>query len=197
MRDVSRSCCEKLTGLYPIAVTEIDKLLSDVKDMSASEKNAIESLRAILKMAPDGAHCEGLRMAWLKLQFCIAQSPAMIPVAKFQALGAVLRDIYYSSELIDRFEDRLDTATSLKFLFYKQTSLMEHLKDILEGESELCRYMGVFAFLSSEFIDNVTKIWPLEVITILIQAKPCEYPQYWLRYRSMLNHWSGCLNHCT
>ncbi|KAI8909134.1 Nck-associated protein 1 [Gorgonomyces haynaldii] len=60
------------------------------------------------------------------------------------------------------FGSMIQDHSSLKDLFFFQTVIHEHIKEILEQPSELFKYLEVFGSVASDFGSNCTNFWPQE-----------------------------------
>lgn len=95
-----------------------------------------------------------LLYSWLRYEHYALASPPSFP-----AFGQMSK-LLLLAPFLDDFQCSCNDLASLKGLFYHQNSLLDHLKLILDSDSDLLKYVDALGVVGSDFEDIVTTLSP-------------------------------------
>lgn len=74
-----------------------------------------------------------------------------------------MNEIYTRSRYIDTLQEVVQTAGSLKFLYYYRPLLQDHWEEVFRTAPDQIRFCWVYPRLAGEFCKNAVSYYPQEV----------------------------------
>ena len=115
----------------------------------------------VMEMAAKGEFIS-LRVNIMRLQVFASLSSDLVNAQLLKNFIEPLSQVFHETLWLDCFDHCLDEATSLKTLFFYQSSIQDLIKDAFEQKAHFLRYIGNLGCISDEFVGNVYDAWPIE-----------------------------------
>jgi hypothetical protein len=164
--EILKQSFHNISDLYPIVVEEIGRILEEPDCLAEAEKQIIDTLLEGFKETPNETDFQGFRLSWLRFQL-FTNINNKTSINRFPNLSEVMNTFQKDSVWVDMFDSMIAEQSSLKQLYWKQSAIHEHIKDILEsGSNRNLKYPVGFCFIASDFNDIVTDIWPIQCVTV-------------------------------
>ncbi|KAJ3304966.1 hypothetical protein HDV03_002196 [Kappamyces sp. JEL0829] len=154
--------------LYPKLNQQVQLLISD-GELSNPELEIAKTFGQSFSSRPIEDDYKDIRMNWLRFQMFSGLNQKA-NMSRYTPVAKLFEEFYRISEWIDDFDKKLLEVATLRSLFFKQSSLFELAKEILEGSETSQRYVVSIGMIAADFSDNTSELWPYEETNISVHT---------------------------
>ncbi|KAJ3365930.1 Nck-associated protein 1 [Kappamyces sp. JEL0680] len=154
--------------LYPKLNQQVQLLISD-GELSNPELEIAKTFGQSFSSRPIEDDYKDIRMNWLRFQMFSGLNQKA-NMSRYTPVAKLFEEFYRISEWIDDFDKKLLEVATLRSLFFKQSSLFELAKEILEGSETSHRYVVSIGMIAADFSDNTSELWPYEETNISVHT---------------------------
>jgi hypothetical protein len=159
---IQKQVYRSVSKMIPLIAEEIQKHVDDPESLAESEKQILDTLLDGMRQYANESELQGYRMSWLRFQL-FSNLNSKTSLNRFPKLFELMEPFDNDSVWLDSFDACLVQHASLKSLYYRQSSIHEIIKEVLENPNvPETKYVVGFGMIASDFCENVTENWPFE-----------------------------------